>query len=67
MLPIVLKESWKAHLKAMMSWTIAFETGVVTSTDLTLRAKLGLVVGGWRKWVLRACRGCYWVAGGCLC
>ena len=54
MLPIVSKESGMAHFKAMMSWTIAVEGGVVTTADLDLRTGLGILVGGWGVWALKA-------------
>ena len=51
---MVLKESGKAHFKATMSQTMAVEVGEVAFVDFTLRADLGLVVGG------RKCR-FYWL------
>ena len=51
---LCIKESGKAHFKAMMSWTINVEGGEVNSTDFsfTLRAGFSLVVGKWEMWVL---------------
>ena len=66
MLPVVLKESGKAHVKAMMSWTFAVEGGEVASTNFILRAGLGLVMGGWDMQGLMAGRGFTSVVGGFL-
>ena len=52
----------KAHLRAIMSWTTVVETREVALVDFTLSAGLGMVVGLWEMWCLRAGRGCDGVA-----
>ena len=66
MLSILSKEPGKAYVKAMMSWTIAVEAGLVISADFNLRGGLGLVVGEWGAWALRACWGRGGDEGSCL-
>ena len=37
-IPYGIKEAWKAHFRAIMSWTMAVVQGEVTSVNFTLRA-----------------------------
>ena len=53
MLPMVFKESGKAHFNAIMSWTMDVEQGVVTLVNCTLRADVKGMIALGDKWCTR--------------